>query len=147
MQAEINPTNNKWQNVLLPIFMFFLLYLMAHLLLNDHLSEDPFIKQIAVSLVDGAVLGIVNALLSAKRKGYRFWYEFLIFWGTYFVVQVISAILFYGIYPYYGASENSIWYGLCYWFPQMFVVMFTIPGAVVYQFIGYIACRRCFPKQ
>lgn len=126
----------KWQNTVLPTVMFFLLYLTAHVFLDAHLAEDPFRRQLTVSLMAGAVLGTINAFIAVKRKNWRYWHEFLIFWGTYIVVQIISLLLIWSYFRY-DIPKNSILFGLFYWFPQAAIVMLTIPGAVLYQGIGF----------
>ena len=129
-----------------PIAMFFLLYVIIHILLNDNINSYSVSKDIVISVLTGFALSLVNICILARKKGWHFWYECLVFWITFAFVQVISAILFYGYFRSV-LSHNNVWYKLAYYFPQMVVVLFTIPGAILYHLMGYIATRWLQSKQ
>lgn len=128
-------------NYIIPAAAFFLLYLTIHLCLDRHLNDYSFAREIVTSLVCGAVLGIANAFLSAKRENWRFGRELLVFWVLYAVVQVVSYIL---IMAYFRSdlSHDSLLWLVCYWFPQTVIVAFMVPGAVLYHLISGAAYWR-----
>lgn len=60
------------------------------------------------------------------------------------IVMFFSALLFYG-WIYSGTPDSGFLYGVAYWFPQMFTVVLTLPGAILYSVIGcivYLSFRR-----
>lgn len=132
--------NGKIQTFLVPIATFFLLYAVYHCLTIDQFDQfnSDFIFMF-FSLVVGAGMGLVNAVLSTQRKHWRFWPECLVFCGCHGVVLLISW-LFFWYYPYFG--ESGFLYWLAYYFPQAVLVLHLIPGAVVFQMVGYIAWLR-----
>jgi len=92
-----------------PVAMFFLLYVIIHILLNDNINSYSVSKDIVKSLLTGFALSLVNFCILARKKSWHFWYECLVFWITFAFVQVISAILFYGYFRS-GLSYNNVWY-------------------------------------
>jgi len=130
-------------NYIIPAAAFFLLYLIIHLCLDGHFHDYSFAREIVTSLVCGAVLGIANAFLSARRENWRFWREFLVFWVLYAVVQVVSYLLFMAYFrsDVFPSHDNLLWLVL-YWFPQTAFVAFMVPGAVLYHLISGAAYWR-----
>jgi len=133
---------NKLEGSIIPAFMFFLLYTV--IAFSRSYSTDDF-QLIIISCVTGIVLGGINSLIATKRKNWHFKYELYVFWGIYIVIQSVSAFLIWS-YLRYDIPRDSIWYGLFYWFPQMLYVFYTIPGAFIYQTIGYVVYRRKYLK-
>lgn len=125
------------KRALLPILMFFSLYTILHIVLMDDINTSTEFEKIVTSLIAGFILSLVNLIIAAKRKHWGFRYEFLVFLVTYVIVQVISWILI-RVYMLHDISHNSFLYKVIYYFPQTVIVLYTVPGAILYHVVGYI---------
>ena len=136
----------KSKITIIPVVMFFSLYAILHIFLIDNINTYSVYTDIAISLLAGFALGLVNICIITRRKSGYFWYECAAFWIVFILVQIISAILFYGYYRS-DITQNSVWYIVLYYFPQMIIVLFTVPGAILYHLMGFIAARWLHAKQ
>lgn len=66
----------------------------------DDINTSTESEKIVTSLIVGFILSLVNLIIAAKRKRWGFRYDFLVFWVTYVIVQVISWILISSYYRY-----------------------------------------------
>lgn len=136
------------KRALLPIMMFFSLYTILHIVLleNDVTLSYSFQEIFGTSLIAGVVLGLVNLVIAVKRKHWHFWHESVVFLITYVIVQVISWILF-RVYMLHDISHNSFLYKVIYYFPQRIIVLYTVPGAILYHVVGFIGIHWKQSKQ
>lgn len=128
----------KKSKAVIPILMFFLLYIMLHCSTINSINKYSLFEMIVKSLIFGTLLGAIRSCVSMRSAAWHFRYEILVFLGTYAIVQITSVFLLWG-YIYYDISQNTIWYKLLYLFPQLLLVAYTVPGIIAYHLIGYIS--------
>ncbi|MEG0894088.1 MAG: hypothetical protein RSE93_00100, partial [Oscillospiraceae bacterium] len=122
----------KWRNIIHALGLFTILYLCLHFAYYG-IKNISDITLIIFSLISGSVLGIISALFyHNKNKQYKFHQNFLMFAIIYIIVLILSTILFY-------TSRNLyILEYILYYFPQMLIVLFMIPGIISHYLIECI---------